>query len=281
MSSRLRTTWWGRLLINPLGLPGTILLLIALVLVVLGPELAPYDPLKFHPRDRLQGPSLTYWFGTDQFGRDVFSRMLVGARSTILFGLVATALSTIAGSIIGILSGYIGGRTDELVMRAMDSIMAIPNLLLALLIVTVLGPNVTNAVIAVAISFSPSMARISRSVTLSVRTRDFVNAAFARGEGPTYIVFREILPNVVAPIIVEASIRVAFAIMIGATLSFLGLGAQAPASDWGLLVAEARTFMFRNPWLVVFPSLGIGLVAIGFNLFGDGLRDVVNPQVDR
>ena len=281
MGSRFKATWWGRLLVNPLGLPGTIILLAAAILVILGPELAPYDPLKFHPRDRLQGPSLTYWFGTDQFGRDVFSRILVGARSTILFGLVATILSTIAGSIIGILSGYIGGRTDELVMRAMDSIMAIPNLVLALLIVTVLGPNVTNAVIAVAVSFSPSMARISRSVTLSVRTRDFVNAAFARGEGPVFIVFREILPNVVAPIIIEASIRVAFAIMIGATLSFLGLGAQAPASDWGLLVAEARTFMFRNPWLVVFPSLAIGVIAVGFNLFGDGLRDALNPQVDR
>ena len=279
MNSALAGSWLGRLLRNPLGLPGTVILAAAVVLVILGPTLAPYDPLQFHPRDRLQGPSLAYWFGTDQFGRDIFSRMMAGARSTILFGVVATGLGTVAGSLIGVLSGYVGGRIDDGIMRAMDSLMAIPNLLLTLLIVTVLGPNVANAVLAVAVSFTPAMARIARSVTLSVRTRDFVSAAIARGEGRSFIVLREILPNVIAPVVVEASIRVAFAIMIGATLSFLGLGAQPPASDWGLMVSEARNYMFRNPWLVIFPSLSIGLVAVGFNLFGDGLRDALNPKV--
>ena len=274
-----RIGWIGRLVWSPLGLPGTLILVMATVLVLAGPQLAPYDPLEFHPKARLGGPSAEFWFGTDQFGRDVFSRMLVGARSTILFGVVATALSTVVGGLIGVLSGYIGGRVDELVMRLMDAFMAIPNLLLALLIVTVLGPSVTHAVLAVAISYSPSMARIARSVTLSVRTRDFVSAAVARGESAAYIVLREILPNVAGPLVVEGSIRVAIAIMIGATLSFLGLGAQPPDSDWGLLVAEARTYMFRNPWLVVFPSLGIGVIAIGFNLFGDALRDALNPRV--
>ncbi len=258
---------------------GSSIVVLAGVLIVLGPELAPHDPFQFHPRRRLEGPSASFWFGTDQFGRDVFSRMLVGARSTILFGVVATVLGTAVGSLIGVVSGYVGGRTDNLIMRAMDSLMAIPNLLLAMLIVTVLGPSVTNAVLAVAVSFSPSMSRVARSVTLSVRTRDYVSAAIARGERRAYVVLREILPNVMAPVVIEASIRVAFAIMIGATLSFLGLGAQAPASDWGLMVSEARTYMFRNPWLVVFPSLGIGLVAVGFNLFGDGLRDALNPRV--
>ena len=279
MSEWFRSSWLKRLLANPLGLPGTLILLVALVLVAFGPELAPYDPLKFHPRDRLEGPSLSYWFGTDQFGRDILSRVLVGARSTILFGVVATLVSTAAGSLIGIVSGYVGGRLDDAIMRAMDSLMAIPNLLLAMLIITVLGPSTTNAILAVAISFSPSMARVARSVTLSVRTRDFVHAAVARGEGAGYIVLREILPNVVAPVVIEASIRIAIAIMIGATLSFLGLGAQPPASDWGLMVSEARNYMFRNPWLVVWPSLCIGSVAIGFNLFGDGLRDALNPKV--
>ncbi|MGI9335053.1 MAG: ABC transporter permease [Gammaproteobacteria bacterium] len=272
-------TWSGRLVCNPLGLMGALIIAGAIVVVAAGPVLAPYEPLTFHPSSRLQGPSAEFWFGTDQFGRDVYSRMLVGARSTILFGIVATALSTVAGSLIGVFSGYLGGRIDNIVMRIMDSLMAIPNLLMAMLIVTVLGPSVTNAVLAVSISFTPSMSRIARSVTLTVRTQDFVNAAVARGEGAPFIVLREILPNVLAPVVIEASIRIAFAIMIGATLSFLGMGAQAPDSDWGLLVSDARTYMFRNPWLVVFPSLGIGLVAIGFNLLGDGLRDALNPKV--
>ena len=276
---RLRGIWVGRLLANPLGLAGTAVLLVAAVQVILGPALAPYDPLEFHPRNRLEGPSLAFWLGTDQFGRDIFSRVVVGARSTILFGVVATVLGTAAGSLIGIVSGYVGGRLDDAIMRLMDSFMAIPNLLLAMLIITVLGPSTTNAVLAVAVAFTPSMARIARSVTLSVRTRDFVHAAIARGEGAGYVVFREILPNVIAPVVIESSIRIAFAIMIGATLSFLGLGAQPPDSDWGLMVSEARSFMFRNPWLVVWPSLAIGTVAIGFNLFGDGLRDALNPRV--
>ena len=281
MTDRFRGSWLERLLTNPLGLAGTVVLLVAAAQVVLGPALAPYDPLECHPRNRLEGPSLAFWFGTDQFGRDVFSRVMVGARSTILFGVVATLLSTAAGSLVGIVSGYVGGRLDDVIMRATDSFMAIPNLLLAMLIITVLGPSTTNAVLAVAVSFTPSMARIARSVTLSVRTRDFVHAAVARGERAAYIVLREILPNVVAPVVIESSIRIAFAIMIGATLSFLGLGAQPPASDWGLMVSEARSFMFRNPWLVVWPSLAIGSVAIGFNLFGDGLRDALNPRVGR
>jgi len=276
---RLRGSWLGRLLANPLGLAGTAILLVAAAQVTLGPALAPYDPLEFHPRNRLEGPSLAFWLGTDQFGRDVFSRVMVGARSTILFGVVATLLGTAAGSLVGVVSGYVGGRIDDAIMRVMDSFMAIPNLLLAMLIVTVLGPSTTNAMLAVAVSFTPSMARIARSVTLSVRTRDFVHAAVARGEGAAYVVFREILPNVVAPVVIEASIRIAFAIMIGATLSFLGLGAQPPDSDWGLMVSEARSYMFRNPWLVVWPSVAIGAVAIGFNLFGDGLRDALNPRV--
>lgn len=278
-AGRFRESWLGRLLANPLGLAGTVVLLTAAVQVILGPALAPYDPLEFHPRNRLEGPGPVFWLGTDQFGRDILSRVMVGARSTILFGVVATFLSTAAGSLVGIVSGYVGGRLDDAIMRVMDSLMAIPNLLFAMLIITVLGPSTTNAILAVAVSFTPSMARIARSVTLSVRSRDFVHAAVARGEGAAYVVFREILPNVVAPVVIESSIRIAFAIMIGATLSFLGLGAQPPASDWGLMVSEARSFMFRNPWLVVWPSLAIGIVAIGFNLFGDGLRDALNPKV--
>jgi len=282
MSSWLRRNrWYTRLLRNPLGLAGTVILLLVLSLVIFGAALAPYDPEAFHTQDRLEGPSAAFWLGTDNFGRDILSRLLHGARATVLFGVVATAAGTAIGALVGLASGYVGGRVDELIMRGVDSLLAIPNLLLTLLIVTVLGASTTNAILAVALSFAPGMSRVARSVTLSVRTRDFVNAAIARGERTSYILMREMLPNVVAPVIVEGSIRVAFAIMLGATLSYLGLGAQPPASDWGLMIADARQYMFRNPWLVVWPGVGIALVAIGFNLFGDGLRDALNPRVNR
>lgn len=276
-----RKRWTGRLLRNPLGLAGVLLLTSVAFVVLLGPHFAPYDPQEFHMHNRLEGPSATFWLGTDNFGRDILSRMLYGARATVFFGIGATALGTAAGAIIGLVSGFIGGRVDELIMRGIDALLAIPNLLLTLLIVTVLGASTTHALLAVALAFAPGMSRVARSVTLTVRTHDYVHAAVARGDNPGYIVLREMLPNVIAPVIVEGSIRVAFAIMLGATLSYLGLGAQPPASDWGLMVAEARAYMFRNPWLVAFPGLGIAAVAIGFNLFGDGLRDALNPRVGR
>jgi peptide/nickel transport system permease protein len=243
--------------------------------------LAPYDPTQFHAAQRLQGPSAQFWLGTDQFGRDILSRILVGAPATIMFGVTATLLGTALGTSIGLVSAFLGGKADEAIMRVNDALLAFPGLLKALLIVTVLGPSVRNAMLAVAVATAPSMARIARSVALSVRARDFVAAAIARGEGATFIMTREMLPNVVAPVIVEATIRVAFAIMTGATLSFLGMGAQPPASDWGLMIAEARNYMHRNPWMVVWPGLSIAVVAVGFNMFGDALRDALNPREDR
>ncbi|MDP3761191.1 MAG: ABC transporter permease [Ramlibacter sp.] len=269
-----------RLLANPLGLSGSIIVLGALLLAVVGPALAPFDPTEFHPRNRFASPGSGYLLGTDQFGRDILSRMMWGARSTVIFGVTATLLGTALGACIGMIAGYLGGATDEVVMRLIDAKMAVPNLLFTLLILTVLGPNATNAMIAVAIAFTPSMARIMRSVVLSERTRDYVSAARARGESARFIMFREILPNVAAPIVVESSIRVAFAIMLGATLSYLGLGAQPPTPDWGIMVAEARAFLQHSPWLAAWPGLGIAIVAVGFNLLGDGLRDALNPRVD-
>ncbi len=271
--------WLRRLLRNPLGLAGLILIAVCLFFAVLGPSLAPHDPERFNAASRLQGPSAQFLFGTDHFGRDTLSRMLHGARATVFFGIVATLIGAVGGVLIGLLAGYAGGWIDEIVMRLSDAKMAIPNLLFSLLILTALGVSPVNAVLAVGIAFMPSIARVARSVTLTVRHRDYVAAAVARGERGWYIAFREMLPNVLAPVIVEATIRVSFAVMLGATLSFLGLGAQPPASDWGLMIAEARNHMFRNPWLVLWPGLGISLIAIGFNLFGDGLRDALNPRL--
>lgn len=267
-----------RLLRTPQGVIGLVLVSLVVLAAAIGPLAAPYSPEQFHITARFRGPGLDFWLGTDQFGRDLLSRILLGARPTLLLAVLATALGTGIGAVIGTLSAFLGGRADEAIMRTVDAIMAIPGLLFALLIVTALGANAVNALIAIGIAFAPGMARITRSVALTVRKQDYVNAAVARGESSRFIVLSEMLPNVIAPIVVETTIRVAFAVMTLATLSFLGLGAQPPSSEWGLMVAEARSYLFRNPWMMVWPGLAIALVAIGFNLLGDGLRDALNPR---
>lgn len=257
---------------------GSGLLALVAVAVVLGPFLAPYDPQTFHPQARLQPPSATFLLGTDQFGRDLLSRVLWGARPTVLFGLGATLLGILGGGLIGLLAGVSGGVIDAVVMRVLDGLIAVPDLLFALVIVTVLGNGTGNAMLAVAIAFTPGLARITRSTVLSIRTRDYVLAAIARGEGRAWVMLCEVLPNAVGPVIVEATIRVAFAVMIGATLGFLGLGAQPPSTEWGLMIATARQFMARNLWIVLVPSVAIAVVALGFNLVGDALRDRLDPR---
>ena len=263
---------------SPPGIAGAILLTLVTLAVVAGPFVAPYDPQAFHPATRLTGPSAAHWLGTDQFGRDLLSRILNGAPSTIGFGLGATLLGVGAGTVIGVIAGTAGGWVDSVIMRVLDGLLAVPELLFTLLIVTILGGGMGQAMLAVALAFTPGMARIARSSVLSIRTREYVLAAVARGEPGSYIVLREVLPNALGPIIVEATIRVSFAIMIGATLGFLGLGAQPPSTEWGLMVAEGRQFMFRNPWVVAVPGVAIALAALGFNLFGDALRDSLDPR---
>lgn len=263
---------------SPTAAVGTLLLVFTCLVALFGPWLAPYDPQVFAPVARLQGPSLAHWLGTDQFGRDLLSRVLNGAPATITFGFGATVFGVGIGAVIGVVAGVFGGWIDSTIMRILDGLLAVPDLLFTLLIVTTLGGGMGHAMLAVAVAFAPGMARISRSAVLSVRTRDYVRAAVARGEPAIYIVCCEVLPNALSPIVVEATIRVSFAIMIGATLGFLGLGAQPPSAEWGLMVAEARQFMFRNPWCVAVPGLSIALVALGFNLFGDALRDSLDPR---
>jgi peptide/nickel transport system permease protein len=267
-----------RLLRTPQGVLGLSIIGLILLIVVLGPSLAPYGPDTMAPRLRYRGPSAQFLLGTDQYGRDILSRLLYGARATVILACLATGLGTLAGALIGTTSAFLGGRLDEAIMRTIDAVMAIPSLLFALLIVNLLGKGSFSAVMAIGIAFMPGMARVTRSVALAVRQQDYINAAIARGERGGYIVLREMLPNVVAPIVVEMTIRIAFAVMLFATLSFLGLGAQPPASEWGLMVAEARRFMHLSPWMILWPSLAVALVAIGFNLLGDGLRDALNPR---
>jgi peptide/nickel transport system permease protein len=270
-----------RLLRTPQGVLGLALLVVLLLACLLGGALAPFSPETMDFAGRFAAPGAKHWFGADQLGRDVLSRLLVGARSTIPLAVAATFSGAAAGACIGTLSAYLGGRWDEAITRTIDAVMAVPHLLLALILVSTLGKGSTNAALAIAISVAPSMARVTRSVALAVRQQDYIKAAIARGEGGCWIVLREMLPNVAAPVIIEATIRVAFAVMTFATLSFLGLGAQPPASEWGLMVSEARRFMHQAPWIIVAPALAIAATAICFNLLGDGLRDALNPRDER
>ncbi|CAO3403034.1 ABC transporter permease [Azospirillum sp. 11R-A] len=270
-----------RLMRTPQGAIGLILLAVLAAACLLGPWLAPHDPEKMDFLGRFRPLGAQNWFGADQFGRDVLSRLLVGARSTLPMALAATLLGTVAGAVVGTASAYLGGRWDEAIMRTIDAVMAVPGLLLALLLVSTLGNGAGNAMIAIAVTFAPGMARVTRAVALTVRGQDYVKSATVRGERASWIIFREMLPNVMAPVVIEATIRVSFAVMLFATLSFLGLGAQPPASEWGLMVAEARQYVHQAPWILIAPSLAIAMTAIAFNLLGDGLRDAMNPRDER
>ncbi|MBV9783990.1 MAG: ABC transporter permease [Acidisphaera sp.] len=270
-----------RLLRTPQGAMGLVILVLIAAICAIGPDIAPVDPEKIDFLGRFRVPGAAHPFGADQLGRDVLSRLLAGARTTVPMAVAATLLGTLSGAVIGTVSAYLGGRWDEAIMRTIDAVMAIPGLLMALLVVNTLGKGSLNATLAIAVAFAPGMARVTRSVSLAARRQDYVSAAIARGEGGAWIVFREMLPNVVAPVVIETTIRVAFAVALFATLSFLGLGAQPPASDWGLMVAEARPFLHQAPWMLVAPGAAIALTAIGFNLLGDGLRDALNPRDER
>jgi peptide/nickel transport system permease protein len=260
---------------------GGVIVAAVVVAALAAPWLAPYPYDEIHFLDRLKPPSPTYLFGTDEFGRDVLSRTLVGARLSLFIGVGATVICMALGVPIGLVAGYHPGRVDETIMRAMDVIMSFPPVLLALLILAVTPPNIWKTAVAVGLVYVPAIVRITRSVTLGLAREEFIQAARARGEGAVYILGAEILPNAWPPIIVEASLRVTFAILLGAALSFLGLGAQPPSSDWGLMIGEARAFVDSAPWVAIAPGLAMCLTVVGVNLLGDGLREVLDPRIAR
>jgi peptide/nickel transport system permease protein len=247
------------------------LLVIFLLIAVIAPLLAPYPPTEFHTARSLEGPSGDFLLGTDQFGRDTLSRVLIGTRSIFLVSFSATAFGVLFGTIVGLAAGYYGGKTDEVLMRIADGLMSFPSLLLALFVLTMFGPAVINVIIAIGIVFIPRVARIIRSVALDIRTNQFIQAAEARGERGIYIIMREMLPNAWPPIVVEASIRVSYAILISASLGFLGLGVQEPTPDWGLMIAQGRNMISVAPWLVLAPAVAISTLVIATNIFADGL----------
>lgn len=279
-SSIERLARTGRKLIGTRKGQVSLLLLVPILLSSLfAPMIAPHDPTATNVADRFEEPSGEYVLGTDNFGRDLLSRVLYGGRASILLGVAATALGLLLGVPVGILSGYIGGRTDEVVMRLMDILLSIPSLLLALIVVVALGSGMVNAILAIGIVFMPRLARITRSSTLSVKNEEYITAAEARGESSLYIAFVELLPSVTPAIIVETSIRIGFGILIGTSLSFLGLGTQPPNPDWGYMVSQARTTLGESIWFMLWPSLTLGATILGFNLFGDALRDTLDPEV--
>lgn len=267
---------WTRIRSSKTAMIGGIVLIIYILLALIGPSITPHSPLEFNYSDTLKPPSSTYLMGTDQFGRDVFSRVLSGARSIVMIAFGATALGVLGGTLVGLTAGYYGGKTDEAIMRVADGMMSFPSLLLALLVLTTLGPNVVNIILAVALTFVPRVARIIRSVTLDLRGQQFVLAAQARGERAPYIITRELLPNAISAILVESSIRVGYAILIGASLGFLGLGVQPPTPDWGLMIYEGRSMIQVAPWLVIGPAVAISILVIAANLFADGMSRVLD-----
>jgi peptide/nickel transport system permease protein len=260
---------------------GLALTLVFLLLALLAPVLAPYDPTAFTLGQQLKPPSATNLLGTDELGRDILSRILYGARITLLITLGAVLVSLVIGTLLGIVAGFLGGWTDTLVMRLMDVLLAMPGFLLAIAIIAALGAGTVNVVIAVGVFSIPSFARVARGSTLSVKQQDYVLAARALGEPAGGIMWRHILPNVTPPLVVQTTLRLATAILTASGLSFLGLGPQPPTPEWGAMLSTGRNMITSSPQLATIPGLAILLVAIGFNLLGDGLRDALDPRMKR
>jgi len=259
---------------RPASALGTTLFLIFLLVALVGPWLAPYGPNQQIPADARQAPSAAHWFGTDNLGRDVFSRVLYGARDILALAGLGTLLAVLGGTFLGLLSGYLGGLVDEGLMRFFDGLLALPALLLALLLLGTLGPSRYSVLVVLVVVYTPIVARVVRSVVLVVKTRGFVEAARLQGEGLSHLLLREILPSVIPALAVEAALRFSYAIFLVASLGFLGVGVQPPSPDWGLMVKEARAHVAQTPWAMYFPAGAIALVVIGVNLMADGLKRV-------
>ena len=270
-------TFGRRLCRYPGALVGLAIVLFFALMACIGPLVAPYTASEQIAADRLQLPSARHWLGTDQFGRDILSRILIGSRDVYMVAGSGTALAVLAGLTIGLFSGYYGGLWDEVVMRLLDVLLAMPPLLLGMVLLGTVGPSRLNVVLVVAFLYIPMVGRVVRSVVLDLKTREFVEAAKLRGESTAYIVFREILPNAVPPLAVEASMRFSYAIFLVASLGFLGLGVQPPAPDWGLMVGEARNWFEQASWVLLFPAGAVAVLVIGVGFLSDGLRRLLQP----
>ncbi|HEY4552706.1 MAG TPA: nickel transporter permease [Bacillaceae bacterium] len=274
-------TVWKRLKQNKAALVGGFLILFFVVTAIIGPFLTTQDPTKVMILNKLQPPSSEHWLGTDNFGRDIFTRIIHGMGITLYVGFFSVAIGGVIGVFFGIISGYYGGKLDTVIMRLMDVLLAFPGILLALAIVSVLGGSIRNVIIAVAVFSIPAFARIVRGSTLTVRKLEYIDAVKALGASDARIIFKHILPNVMSPIIVQATLRIATAVLTASGLSFLGLGAKPPTPEWGAMLSDGRTYMAEAPHMVLVPGIAIVLVVLAFNIFGDGLRDALDPKMKR
>lgn len=270
------STAWRRLRRSPSTLAGLAIVSFFLFMALFGPLVAPFG-FSQHQIAVLQPPSAAHLFGTDIFGRDVLSRVLVGSQDIFVLSGLGTVIAVLIGLTVGLFSGYYGGLLDDLIMRIMDLLLAIPALLLAMLLLAMVGPSPVNVVIVVALLYIPMVSRVVRGAVLELKTREFVEAAKARGETSLYIMFQEILPNAMPPLMVETAARFSYSIFLIASLGFLGLGVQPPSPNWGLMVSEARDSYALAPWTIIFPSAAISLLIIGVSLLSDGLRRLLRP----
>lgn len=263
---------------NKAILAGSSILAVILVCALFAPYLSLFPPEQMNYQDRIQRPTAAHPFGTDYFGRDIFSRTLYGSRIALFVGMLSVTLAAIPGLLLGLTAGYLRGWLDHVIMRIMDGLLSFPALLLAITIIAVLGPGHIQATIGIGIIFLPSFTRLVRGQVLSVRHEEYVQAAIALGASDFEIIWQHILPNIMGPLIVQTTVSFANAILIEAGLSFLGLGTQPPIPSWGSMLQEARSFMDLQPWAAILPGVAIALSVMGFNLFGDGLRDWLDPR---
>jgi ABC-type dipeptide/oligopeptide/nickel transport system permease subunit len=265
---------------NKLGIVGLVLMTGYLLVSILGPLFITKDPSSMNPDVRYQAPTAVYPFGTDGFGRDVFARVISGARKSLRVALATILIAGGLGVSLGLMAGYFRGKVDSAIMRIVDILLAFPSILLALVVVSILGPGLNKAILALGVAFTPSMIRITRASSLSIRETEYVLAAKAYGESSIGIMFREMLPNVASAVIVQGTLVFAWAILAEASLSFLGLSAQPPTSTWGVMVAEGQNNFMIAPWATLFPGLAIVLTVLGLTFFGVGLRDALDPHTD-
>lgn len=271
----------NRFLSNRNFLVGFVLSAVVIIAALASLAWTPYAPNRMNAQDRLQAPSIRHLLGTDQYGRDIFSRLMVGAVNSIIVGLVTVAIGLTAGLLLGMVAGHFGGWIDEAVMRFCDLLFGFPAVLTAILITSILGPSMVNAMLAIGIFYIPVFARLTRAVAMGVWQREYITAARAAGLGETAIAWRHVLPNTLSPLLIQATIQFAVAILAEAGLSYLGLGTQPPHASWGRMLNEAQTYMAAAPWLAIFPGLAIAWAVLGFNLLGDGLRDTLDPKMVR
>ncbi len=269
---------WRRLVRRRGAMLGLAVVIFFVAIAVFAPYISPYDPVATSWSAVRKAPSAEYWFGTDEIGRDVLSRVIWGARASLLAGLVSVCISMALGVPIGLLAAYVGGWTDGLISRFTDSMLAVPFLILAIALAAFLGPSLTNAMIAIGVSATPIFIRLTRAQVLAVKVEDFVEAAKAVGNPHWRIALRHILPNVLPPLIVQSTLAIAAAVIAEASLSFLGLGQQPPAPSWGSMLNTAKNFVDQAPWMAIWPGLSIFLLVLSFNLLGDGLRDALDPK---